>query len=74
MYPIIELWKLHLLFEGNKNSATPDRKNHVEMYSSPNAPAQGPKERAQLASIQYIQHMINFLMQKLQKRKKIQRT
>ena len=48
MYPNIELWKLHLLFVGNKNSATPNRENHplldvakkyVEMYSSSNAPS-----------------------------------
>ena len=28
MYPNTELWKLHLLFLGNRNSATPDTKNH----------------------------------------------
>ena len=60
MYPNTELWKLHLLFQGNRNSATPDTKNHpldvakkyVETYSSSNAAAQDPKERVQLLNIQ----------------------
>ena len=64
MYANTELWKLHMLFLGNRNSATPDTKNHlknhpldvakkyVETYSSSNAAAQDPEERVQLINMQ----------------------
>ena len=81
MYPDTDLQKLHLLFQGNRNSATPDKKkktlkNHpldvaekyVETYSSSNAAAQDPEEMILLISIQQLHYKINSLIQKLQKK------
>ena len=44
-------------------------KKYVETYFSSNAAAQDPEERAQLINVQYIQYKINFLIQKLKKKK-----
>ena len=49
-------------------------KKYVEMYSSSNAAAQDPEERVQLINIQKIHYKINSLIQKLHKKKKIERT
>jgi len=80
-----ELWKLHLLFLGDRNSATPDKKKtlkehpldvaikYVEMYSSSNAAAQDPEERVQLINILIINTLQGKLShKKLQKKKKIE--
>ena len=49
-------------------------KKYVETYSSSNAAAQDPEERVRLINIQQIHYKINSLIQKLQKKKKIERT
>ena len=46
----------------------------MERYSSSNAAAQDPEERVRLINIQKIHYKINSLIQKLQKKKKIERT
>ena len=48
-------------------------KEYVKTYSSPNAAAQDSEGRVQLINIQYIQYKINSLIQKLQKKKKIEK-
>ena len=49
-------------------------KKYVETYSSANAAAQDPEERVRLINIEQLHYKINSLMQKLQKKKKNERT
>ena len=49
-------------------------KKYVETYSSSNVAAQDPEEMVRLINIQKIHYKINSLIQKLQKKKKIERT
>ena len=76
MYPYTELWKLHLLFLENRNSAcyaryenplrkTPFRcgQKYVETYSSSNAAAHETEKMVHVINIQYIQYKKNFLIQ-----------
>ena len=85
LYSNTELWKLQLLFLGDeqcyaryekplKNHPLNVAKKYVETYSSSNAAAQDPEERAQLTNVQYVQYMINFLIQKLQKKHRAKTT
>ena len=57
-----------------KNHPLDVAKKYVETYSSSNAAAQDPEERVRLINIQKIHYKINSLIQKLQKKKKIERT
>ena len=67
---------------GQARNFTTNVKNHpldvaekyVETYSPSNAAARDPEERVRLINIQKIQYKINSLIQKLQKKKKIERT
>jgi len=49
-------------------------KKYVETYSSANAAAQDPEERVRLINIEQLHYKINSLIQKLQKKKKNERT
>ena len=57
-----------------KNHPLDVAKKYVETYSSSNAAAQDPEERVQVINIQKIHYKINSLIQKLHKKKKIERT
>ena len=79
-----ELWMLHLLFLGNRNSATPDMKTtkkppfrlwpkkYVETYSSSNAAAPRGKGATDQYTINTLQDKLSHT--KITKEKKIEQT
>ena len=58
----------------NKSHPLDVAKKYVETYSSSNAAAQDPEEGVRLINIEQLHYKINSLIQKLQKKKKNERT
>ena len=58
----------------NKSHPLDVAKKYVKTYSSSNAAAQDPEERVRLINIEQLHYKVNSLIQKLQKKKKNERT